>query len=182
MKGIRMIILLMIICSISVYPVNTSNDLDEKVVEIEIFKSYDKIHAGMDLKIAFRVDILGMWHINSNVPAEDYFEATKLSIPSESVFSFSMVRYPEALSLYLEFSERPVSVFEGEIYIIGVIPIPEDISLGKHTITLMFTYQACDDRTCLAPETFEKEISITVVEKETPIQEVNSEIFAKLEI
>jgi thiol:disulfide interchange protein DsbD len=125
------------------------------------------------------VDILGTWHINSNVPAEDYFEATNLSLPSESFFSFSEINYPEALSLFLEFSERPVSVFEGEIFIGGVIPIPEDISLGKYTLPLRFTYQACDDRTCLPPETLEKEIIIMVVDKETLIQEINTEIFTK---
>jgi hypothetical protein len=182
MKRAVTFIVLIGVFSISVYPINTSKNPDEEVVEIQIFKSYDKIHAGFDLKIAFRVDILGTWHINSNVPAEDYFEATKLSIPSESFFSFSEIKYPGALTLFLEFSERPVSVFEGEIFIRGVIPIPEDISLGKHTIPLMFTYQACDDRTCLAPDTIEKEIAITVVDKETPIQEINIDIFAKLEI
>jgi thiol:disulfide interchange protein DsbD len=169
----------MIIFSISVYPIITSYDLDEEVVEIEVFNSYDKIHSGMDLKIAIRVEILGTWHINSDVPTEDYFEATSLSIPSESFFSFVEIKYPEALSLFLEFSESPVSVFEGEIFIGGVISIPEDISLGKHKIPLLFTYQACDDRTCLPPETLEKEIIITVVDKETSIQEINTEIFTK---
>ena len=182
MKRIRLFILLMIIFSISVYPIITSYDLDEDVVEIEVFNSYDKIHAGMELKIALCVDILGAWHINSNVPSEDYFEATNLSILSESFFSFSEIKYPKALSLFLEFSERPVSVFEGEIFIGGVIPIPEDVSLGKHKIPFQFTYQACDDRTCLPPETFEKEIFITVVDKETSIQKINTEIFTKLEI
>jgi len=182
MKNVHMLIVLMIVFSISSYPINTSCDSEEDVVGIQVFKSYDKIHPRMDLKIALRVDILGIWHINSNVPAEDYFEATNLSIPSESFFSFSEIKYPEALSLFLEFSERPVSVFEGEVFIGGVIPIPEDISLGEHTIPLRFTYQACDDRTCLAPERVEKEIFITIVNKETSIEEINKEIFTKLEI
>jgi thiol:disulfide interchange protein DsbD len=177
-----MLIVLIFVFSLWSYSINPSYSQNENVVEIEVFKCYDKVHPGMDLKIAIRVDILGTWHINSNVPAEDYFEATNLSIPPESVFSFSEIKYPEALSLFFEFSERPVSVFEGEIFIGGVIPIPQDISLGKHTIPLRFTYQACDDRTCLAPETLEKEIFITIVDKETSIQDINTEIFTKLEI
>lgn len=105
-----------------------------------------------------------------------------MDIPTESSFSFSEFKYPEALSLFLEFSERPVSVFEGEILIGGVIPIPEDIALGKHMIPLQFTYQACNDQTCLPPETLEEEITITVVDKKTPVHGIDTEIFTKLEI
>ena len=180
MKRVFILIIFIIIFSLFSSPIYSSYSPDEDVVKIQIFMSYDQIHSGMDLKIALRVDILGTWHINSNVPDEDFLVATTVDIPSESFFSFSEFQYPEALSLSLEFSERLVSVFEGEIFIGGVIPIPKDIALGKHTIPLRFTYQACDDRTCLAPETLEKEITITVVDKEIPIQEINTKIFTKL--
>ena len=182
MKRVIMLILLINVFSVWNFLGGLQYDPDEDVVKIQIFKSYDQIHSGMDLKIALRVDILGTWHINSNVSDEDFLVATTVDIPSESFFSFSEFQYPEALSLFLEFSERPLSVFEGEFFIGGIIPIPKDIALGKHTIPLQFTYQACDDRTCLAPETLEKEITITVVDKETPIQEINKKIFAKLAV
>ncbi len=175
-----MLILLINVFSVWNFLGGLQCDPDEDVVKIQIFKSYDQIHSGMDLKIALRVEILGTWHINSNVPAEDFLVATNVDIPYESSFSFSEFKYPEALSLFLEFSERPVSVFEGEIFIGGVIPIPEDIALGKNTIPLQFTYQACNDQSCLPPKTIEKEIIITVVDKETSIQEINTKIFAKL--
>jgi hypothetical protein len=163
------------------HPINSSCDQDEEVVKVQVFKSYEQIHPGMDLRIALRVDILGTWHINSHVPSEGYMEATNLVISSGSSFTFSEIKYPEAFTVFLEFSDKPVSVFEGEVFIVGVIPIPEDLSLGKHTIPLHFTYQACNDMTCLAPETHEEEISITIVDKETPVQKVNTEIFKKID-
>lgn len=173
-------ILLIILFSLGSLTGESQFSTEEDIVKIQIFKSYDQIHSGMNFKIALRVYILGTWHINSNVPAEDFLVATNMDIPSESSFSFSEFKYPEALSLFLEFSERPVSVFEGELLIGGVIPIPEDITLGKHAIPLQFTYQACNDQACLPPETLEKEITITVVDKKTPIHEINTEIFTKL--
>jgi len=182
MKRALIFILWIIVFSAAVYPLSTSCDPKEDVVKIQVFKSYDQIHPGKDLKIALSVEILGTWHINSNIPAEDFLVATKVDIPSECPFSFSEFEYPVPLSLFLEFSERPVSVFEGEILIGGVIPIPEDIALGKHTVPLQFTCQACNDSTCLPPETIEKEITITVVDKKTSIREINTEIFTKLEI
>ncbi len=182
MKRVCTLIIWIFVFSGWIYPIDPFCYPDEDVVKIQIFKSYDQIHPGRDLKIALRVDILGNWHINSNIPAEDFLVATKVDIPSESSFSFSAFKYPEALSLFLEFSERPVSVFEGEIFIGGIIPISEDIALGKQTIPLQFTYQACNDQTCLPPETLEMEITITVVDKEKPIQEINTEIFTKLDM
>ncbi len=182
MKRTLMQILLIILFSLGSLTGESQFSTEEDIVKIQIFKSYDQIHSGMDFKIALRVDILGTWHINSNVPDEEFLVATNVDIPTESSFSFSEFKYPEALSLFLEFSERPVSVFEGEILIGGVIPIPEDIALGKHTIPLQFTYQACNDQTCLPPETLEKESTITVVDKKTPVHEINIEIFNKLGI
>lgn len=177
-----MLILLIIVFSEWGFPIDSFCNTDEDIVKIQVFKSYKKIHPGKDLKIALRVDILGTWHINSNIPAEDFMEATSLDIPSESSFSFSEIKYPEPLTVFLEFTEEPVSVFEGEVLIGGILPIPEDIALGRHTVLLQFTYQACNDQLCLPPETLEEEIVITVVDNKTPIQEINTEIFTKLEI
>ncbi len=39
-----------------------------------------------------------------------------------------------------------------------------------------------NDLACLPPETLEHEISVTIVDEKTPIQEINTEIFAKLDI
>ena len=182
MKRVIWLIILILAFSFWNYSINPSYRQEEEVVKVQVFESYDRIHPGMDLMIAFRVDILGAWHINSNVPTEEFMEATSVNISTESLFSFSKIKYPDAFSVFLEFSERPVSVFEGEIFIIGIIPIPDGIPLGKHAIPLQFTYQACDDRTCLPPETLEKEITVTVVDRETPIQEKNSEIFTRLKM
>jgi hypothetical protein len=80
----------------------------------------------------------------------------------------------------LGFSDKPVSVYEGEIFIKGVIPIPADIDLGEYKIPLHLGYQACDDATCLPPKSLKKEISFTVVGPETPVQEINKDIFSKI--
>lgn len=168
------------VLSFWIYPINLPYGQDEEVVKVKVFKSYDRIHTGMELKIALRVDILGTWHINSHVPTEGYMNATNVDISGESPLTFSEIKYPKAFSIFVEFSERPISVFEGEIFIVGIIHIPADLPLGKHTIPLRLTYQACNDVTCLAPETYEEKITITVVDKETPIQRINTEIFSKI--
>lgn len=155
-------------------------DDEEDVAKFTIFKSYDRIHPGMELRIAVKATIKALWHINSSEPSEDYMVGTSIEIPSGGTFELKDVIYPESSELLLGFSDRPVSVYEGEVFIGGTISIPADIRLGEHKIPVHIAYQACNDTTCLPPQAVKKEISVVVVDTKASIKEINKEIFAKL--
>jgi hypothetical protein len=155
-------------------------DDEEDVAKFKIFKSYDRIYPGLDLRIAIKATIKAMWHINSNEPSEDFMIETNVEIPEGETFELKEVIYPEPMELMLGFADSPMSVYEGVVYIEGVIPIPADIALGSHKIPIHITYQACNDATCLPPRSIKKEISFEVVDAKTPITEINQDIFAKL--
>ena len=155
-------------------------DDEDAVAKFKIFKSYDRIHPGMELKIAVKATIKVLWHINSNEPSEDYMIGTSVTTPEGGPFGLKEVFYPEPFELMLGFSDSPMSVYEGEVFIGGAISIPEDIELGEHRIPIHITYQACNDATCLPPRSVEKEILFVIVDGETPIKEMNKDIFAKL--
>lgn len=155
-------------------------DDEEDVAKFRVFQSYDSIHPGMELRIAVKATIQALWHINSNEPSEDYMIGTSVAIPSEGAFELQKVVYPEPSEIMLGFSDGPVSVYEGEIFIEGVIPIPANIRLGEYKIPLHITYQACNDASCLPPRSVKKEISIVVVDMKTSVKEINKDIFAKL--
>ncbi len=152
-------------------------DEDENVAKFTVFQSYDSIHPGMELRIAVKATIKVLWHINSNEPSEDYMIGTSVEIPAGGTFELKEVIYPEPFELMLGFSDSPVSVYEGEVFIGGVIPVPADIGQGAHKIPIHITYQACNDATCLPPQLVKKEISVVVVDTKTPIKEINKEIF-----
>jgi hypothetical protein len=40
----------------------------------------------------------------------------------------------------LGFSDRPMSVFQGEVYTEARLPVPAAIRLGEHTIPIHITY------------------------------------------
>jgi len=155
-------------------------DDEEDVAKFKIFKSYDRIHPNMELRIAVKAAIKVLWHINSNEPSEDYMIGTSVAIPTGGPFELKEVIYPEPSILRLGFSDTPVSVYEGEIIIAGAIQIPEDIGLGEHKIPIHINYQACNDASCLPPRSVKKEISFIVVDAKTPIEEINKDLFAKL--
>jgi hypothetical protein len=176
-QSLWIIIGMLFLCSLGL----SQFDDKEDVAKFKIYKSYDSIHPGMTMRIAVKVTIRALWHINSNEPSEDYMIGTNIDV-SAAAFELKEIVYPEPEELLLGFSDKPLSVYEGEVYIGAVIPIAADTELGEYKIPVHIIYQACNDASCLPPRSVKKEISIVVVDPETPIKEIHKDIFAKLHV
>ena len=50
------------------------------LVKIETYQSFDKVYPGTEFKIAAEVQVAEGWHINSNVPYDEYLIPTSLRI------------------------------------------------------------------------------------------------------
>lgn len=161
---------------------NAQFGLDQQLVTIEAFKSFDKIQNGGEIKIAVKAKIEETWHINAHKPNEEYLIPTVLEIPNDLGISIISEKYPDAKNIRFEFSDQPVAVYEGEILLGAVIKIPENIELGNYNLIVRLSYQACNNQSCLAPAEVQDTISIEVVDNQTPINEINPEIFLKLDL
>lgn len=154
----------------------------EPILTFKSYKSFDKIHQEGEIKLAFEIDIKDEWHINSNKPNEDFLIPTELELSSDFTFQKSELVFPEAHEIKLDISEVPLSVYEKKVYIGTTIKIPKNTELGEKTIIAEFTFQGCNNATCMAPETIVDTIKINVVDKSEQVQEINSEIFSKLNL
>jgi len=152
----------------------------EDIVKIDAYSSFDKVYAGGQFKIAVKASIDEGWHINSNVPNEDFLIPSKLEIWGNDNFVLADVIYPNANEVNFEFSDLPVSVYDGEILIGGIVNIPQNITLSETELKIKFTYQACNDASCMPPATVEKTLMISVVDKSSPVNETHSEIFSQI--
>jgi len=153
------------------------NDL----VKVEVFSSFDKVQKNSEIKIAVKLEIEEGWHINSNIPNEEFLIATEIIIDSTKIEIESM-QYPKAKDVTFSFSELPVSVFEGTVYVGAIIKISESAQLGKLEIPIRFSYQACNDATCMAPNDIDTTLVLEVVDNSTPISEINGELFSNINI
>ncbi len=154
----------------------------EKILEFESFQSFDKIQPEGEIKLAFKIKVLGEWHINSNKPKEDFLIPTELKITSDESLQQSEIIYPEAHNIKFDFSDVPLSVFENEFYIFTTVKIPRNTQLGKKKLFVEFTYQGCNNVTCMPPNSEVDTITINVVDKSEQIQEINSKVFSKLDL
>ncbi len=84
------------------------------------------------------------WHINSDLPLDDYLIPTKLQAVNGKL---DQIQYPEATVIKLGFSQSKLALYSGnaKIYFTCNAKNPPD----KISLTL----QACNDKKCLPPET-----------------------------
>lgn len=152
------------------------------ILKLTTFQSFDKIQPEGEVKIALQLKIEDEWHINSNKPNEDFLIPTEVKLKSENSLQLSEIVFPKAHDIKLDFSDIPVSVYEGEVLIGTTIKIPKNTELGEKIVEVELTYQGCNNVTCMAPVTITDTLIINVVDKSEQIQEINSEIFSNLNL
>lgn len=154
----------------------------EDIVSFKSYLSQDKVYAGGEVKLAVKISIDNSWHINSNKPKEDYLIPTQLKMTADSAYAFELtyLTYPKAKDLMFDFSDTPVSVYEGDEIITGIIKVPKGIKPGEYSVKLSLDFQPCNNKTCLPPAVASEEIKIVVADSGSVIVPVNQELFSQL--
>ena len=161
--------------------INAQFGFDEQYVKTKVFSSFDKVQPNSEIKIAIELDILEHYHINSNKPKDQFLIPTELIVKSNNAQVVS-VSYPEAKDVTFSFSDEKVSVYDGKEFIGAVLKISEAAKIGIIEIPIEISYQACNDQSCMAPTSAYDTLRVKVVDNSTPINEVNQDIFSKLDI
>jgi thiol:disulfide interchange protein DsbD len=150
---------------------------DKLTIETPLL-SRDLVKPGNEIKIAIKANVESGYHVNSNKPKEDFLIPTSFSITSKNGIKTTASKYPKAKELTFAFSDKAVSVFEGNFTLYAKVKIPENLKPGNYKLTINVEYQACNDETCLPPNSATAEITIKVGEKDAVISEINGGTFA----
>jgi DsbC/DsbD-like thiol-disulfide interchange protein len=101
------------------------------------------------------------YHMNSNTPGDSYLIPLKLTW-GEGPLEAEGVAYPKPKMEKFEFSEKPMSIYDGEVELVtkfkakpGATPGPA-VQLGK------LRYQACTDKMCLPPKNLDVRLPVLV--------------------
>ena len=152
------------------------------LVKIKAYQTFDKVSSGTEFKIAVKININPQWHINSNKPYEDFLIPSVLSIDTTSGFSLTKIKYPKSQDRKLSFSDKPLSVFENEIYIGALVNTPVNLKPGIYKLVVTFEYQSCNDKTCLPPNSVSDTLIIEITDKQAAVKEVNQDIFRNIDL
>src|SRR4030067_801987 len=178
MKKIKLFIIILVITSVDIL---AQFGMQQDNVQIESYISFDKVYPGSEVKLAVKVNVENGWHINSNKPYEDYLIPTSLSIDT-SYFKIRRIVYPKPRDFTFDFSENPLSVYEGEIYIGALLDVSKDLSPGQYPLIVNLDYQACNDKSCLAPTSVQDTLLVTVADKQSVVNEINQDVFKKIDL
>ncbi len=91
-------------------------------------------------------------HVNSFRPKSEYAIPTRVSVDGSGVNAFG-VTYPPGKSRNFEFSDQPISVYEGRAVFGFRVTVPKNYRGSTIRIKANVYYQACTDEVCYAPKT-----------------------------
>lgn len=135
----------------------------QDVVKINVVEKSVKVNQGEKFTIDLSIIVSQTWHINSNKPNDDFLIPSEISANSNGI-KLQSVKYPQAHELKLSFSEELVSVYEGTSNAKLTFSVSKDAKVGKQKITVTLDYQACNDVTCMPPNSTIADFEIEVVE------------------
>ena len=158
MKFSRVLFLFALVIGLSASAMAQSSS---SVVKVRPGASSYTLKQGTAAKLEVVLDIDSGYHINSNRPNDRNLVATALKFDKMPGLVLTPVVYPKAKMQKFEFSEKPLSVFEGNT----VLRFTARALSAADTTTLngKLTIQACNDKLCLRPQTVDVSIPIQVV-------------------
>jgi len=145
----------------------------EQVVSIQVKNFPKELKKNQQFEFDIIADIEQEWHINSNKPNEDYLIPTTIAINPENKLKIVKTIFPRAHNLKFSFSDVPVSVFEGRINIKVIALVTDNISKNDKELDVILNYQACNNQTCLAPNSVSSKIKFKVLEESEVISSNN---------
>ena len=117
---------------------------------------------GDEATVTAWVTIESGWHVNSHAPTYDYLIATELTFTLPQGWAPPRIDYPEGELETFTFAELPLSVYQREVAIRAILSVPPGTPDRTVAVAATLRYQACDDRSCLAPTTTEASLDLAI--------------------
>jgi uncharacterized protein len=130
---------------------NAAETAKHKQVKGRVYLSTDKLTPGTSTKVAIVLDITEGWHVNANPAKPDFVRPAELELTSAAGIELTDIVYPKGKDLKMDDQDEPVSVYEGQAVIYGVLKVPQDAKANSDELKFLLKYQACDHKQCLAP-------------------------------
>ena len=105
------------------------------------------------------------WHVHSHQPSYDYLIPTALELELPAGWRLEGIDYPPGEMQRFAFEDRPLSVYDDRVTILARVRLGDDELEGTLAILGRLTFQACDDRSCLPPETLSRRLDLTVADQ-----------------
>jgi thiol:disulfide interchange protein DsbD len=146
MKRVALALMVILACGWAAF-----GQTEEPIVKVKVIPSAEVFRPGQALPFALEITIRSPYHINADIPSEDYLIGTTIDFKSVSGVVFSKLAFPPAKMRRFSFSENPLAVYEGIVKVTAEIALAADFKGDEVAIEGTVDYQACNDESCLPP-------------------------------
>ena len=108
------------------------------------------------------ISILEGYHVNSNKPSDEYLIPLTVTWTSLGALENGQLTFPKPSMEKYEFSEKPLSVFTGNIELAASFKVSATAAAGPGIASGKLRYQACNNRACFPPKTVDVNIPYQV--------------------
>ncbi|RKY55235.1 MAG: thiol:disulfide interchange protein [Candidatus Neomarinimicrobiota bacterium] len=135
----------------------------------------NNIKAGAGTEINVILNIKEGWHINSSKVLDDYSIPTQIKLKSTNEFSLSKINYPKGKIIPISWGGN-MSLYEGDVQITAILTAHDDLSVGEKSFDLEISYQACNNTTCMSPESIDLSTTIIIKDQLDKVLEEKEEL------
>jgi len=171
------LVALLIFTFVAEIPIAVAAPTPEPNISVVGYFATDKAQKGKPVRVAIVIDVPSGYHINSNRPLESYLIATSVKIEPENGLRAGVVTYPRPVLRTFKFSNKQLSVYEGQARLKFSVPIPANYSDGSAKIKAHVRLQSCNDEVCFPPKTYNLDLGIDVVSATERVRATNGWAF-----
>lgn len=145
-------------------------------VSVEVIHATDAYEKGKSYPFLVKLTVAKGWYIHA-AAKEDFLIPTELSFEGSENLKIDSISFPETIKKKFEYTDKPTDVYAETFFIKAEVKVGNKASDGQQLITGNLSYQACSEKSCLAPETIPVEVPVTVVPAGTQTTEINRDVF-----
>lgn len=121
-----------------------------------------RLDAGGSGEATITLDIAEGYHVHSNPASDKFYIATEVKAAPQEGLTPGTPSYPKPVTHKFEFSDKPLTVYEGRAVIRMPLRADKTAAKGSHTLNANIRVQPCNDQVCLPPRTIAAAIPVVV--------------------
>jgi hypothetical protein len=138
-------------------PASRQTEVEGRQLKLIATTSHSLVTAGQRVSLTLDIDLKPKMHVYA--PGVDGYIPIEWRIKQSDATSVHEVAYPHSETIRLEAIDETVPVYRGRFRLRSTITLAKDAALrhlvdrqGNFRVEGVLRYQACDDRTCYAPQ------------------------------
>lgn len=140
----------------------TAKKEQAEILTVRVIPPAGAVAPGDTFELILELTVSPGYHINSSKPEDEFLVPTSPEFKELPVLKLKEVIFPPAVKKKFRFSEKMLSVYEGQIKVKVRLELSDDFCGSSLEVEGKVRYQACNDEACLRPMTAPFKINLKI--------------------